>query len=147
MKRIYLLLFAFILTGFYAVNSVANITNTSVTPVSASTNLSKQPLFINLTSDQPRRVDSALRMALDSLNNGHPVIIYLSIDGVKLANKSSPNTMLQKVIVKGGEVWVCPTSLKEAGFTSDNLIQGVELYNYQLLEKHFFDSDVKTLSY
>lgn len=157
MKRIYVLLFAFILTGFYAVNSVANITNVATKQITTNTSLSKQPLFVNLTSNQPNQVDEALKMALETLNNGHPVILYLSGNSDTIALKSQlnsaskqdalPTKMLQQIIVKGGEVWVCPASLKKAGYMPSDLITGTKLYNYTLLEQHFFNSNVKTLSY
>lgn len=157
MRRIYVLLFAFILTGFYAVNSLANMTNVANKQITTDASVSEQPLFVNLTSNQPNQVNDALHMAFDALNNGHPVIVYLSGNSATVALKSTlnqtqnafaaPAKMLQQIITKGGEVWVCPISLKNAGYTSNDLIKGTKLYNYALLEQHFFNSNVKTLSY
>jgi len=145
----------FFLSGIFTINLSAQNSETPATVKTVKNN--EAPLFINLTSNQAHRVIYALKMGLDAINQGHPVIVFLNVDGVRVGLKSglahhpttygSATEMLQKILNKGGQVWVCPPCLKDAGFSKADLIDGATLYNDKLLENRFFVADLKTLSY
>lgn len=106
-------------------------------------------LFINLTSDEPWRAGMALKFALVNLKAGHPVTVFLNVEGSRLAVSDIPDSanksaaeLVADVIAAGGKVIVCPMCLKKAGLDADKLMKGVTLGGYKVTLPVMYDSSV-----
>ena len=91
-------------------------------------------LFLNLTSNDPWRVKMALKFALVNIQAGHPVTVFLNVEGVRVAAGGMPETAnksgaerIADLLAAGGKVIVCPMCLKKAGIDADKLVKGVTL--------------------
>ena len=65
--------------------TLLSMTVLSCVPVTAnpvSTTGQGAPLFINLTSDEPHRVNMALSFGMKQLDRGHPLTVFLNDRGV-----------------------------------------------------------------
>ncbi|MCP9820307.1 DsrE family protein [Synechococcus sp. Cruz-9H2] len=78
------------------------------------------PLFINLTSDEPHRLKMALSFARQRLALGHPVTIFLNDRGVlagsrtkaKAASLTEQQVLIAELLASGGTVLICPLCMK-----------------------------------
>jgi predicted peroxiredoxin len=103
-------------------------------------------ILIHLTNDydDPHRVLMPLKMA-NMMAGDKDVILYLDIDAVYLVLKDSDDleyegfeplkTQLQSLIDKNIPIYACPTCLEIAGFSSEDLMDGVKIAN----KERFFD--------
>lgn len=103
-------------------------------------------LFIHITAgyDDPHRVLMPLKMA-NMMAAQKDVLIYLDIHAVELVLKTSEDMsfadfdplkkQLQMLIDKKVGIYACPTCLKVAGHTPEELIEGVQVAN----KDRFFD--------
>lgn len=110
-------------------------------------------LFLNVTSDEPWRSAMALKFALVNLQAGHPVTVFLNVEGVRLAAKGLPETaeksgpeMLADILAAGGKVIICPMCLKRSGLKPEALIDGVTLGGKDVTLQAMYGSSVQ-LSY
>jgi sulfur relay (sulfurtransferase) complex TusBCD TusD component (DsrE family) len=93
----------------------------------------KDPIYINLATNEPDKVLMALGAASQYSEKGFPIVIYLNDKAViyGVVKKGDPPTkiqvMLQKAIESGSVVNVCPTCLDKYGFARSNLITGAVL--------------------
>ena len=91
----------------------------------------KEPIFINLATNEPDKVLMALDAASQYSEKGFPIIIYLNDKAVifGVAKKDVPLTdtqiALKKIIESGAVVNVCPSCLEKYGFSRGTLLQGV----------------------
>jgi len=96
--------------------------------------LVKDGMFIHVSSDDPHRVLMALRMA-GLMSGDHDVIMYFDIKGVEAVVKNAPDfamgefpsshIQIKNLIEKGIVIQACPGCLKVAGYTTDDLMEGV----------------------
>lgn len=96
-------------------------------------------LFLHVShgADDPHRLLMAFRMAATVAESGRPVLVYCDIEAVRLLVKGAAevslapfptaSVSLRTMLEKGVRVRACPTCLKIAGFTQDDLIEGVRL--------------------
>ena len=119
-------------------------------------------LFLNLTTDDIWRGAMALNFANRNLEADHPVTIFLSITGVRVAVRDTKipqhvngitektlQELLRDAIRGGARVVVCPFCLKQAGFKPNNVIKlgsGVELGGPDVTIPAMYESE-KVLSY
>jgi len=110
------------------------------TPVvtGAGEQLSRDGVFIHITQcyDDPHRVLMPLKMAL-MMSDDKDVIVYLDIHAVQFLAKDakdinfadfeSAHTYIRKLSEKGVGVYACPTCMKIAGITPEDLIEGVKV--------------------
>jgi sulfur relay (sulfurtransferase) complex TusBCD TusD component (DsrE family) len=91
----------------------------------------KEPIFINLATNEPDKVLMALDAASQYSEKGFPIVIYLNDKAVVfgVVKKGVPpakvQIALQKAIASGAVVNICPTCLDKYGFTSANLAPGI----------------------
>lgn len=95
-------------------------------------------VFIHITENQndPHRVLMPMKMAT-MMAKDKDVIVYLDIHAVELIVKSAKDlqfsdfesfqTYLKQLIDMKVGVYACPTCLKVAGFTPEDLIEGVQV--------------------
>jgi len=115
--------------------------------------LNKDPLFINLTSNESHRATMAIGFGKNQLIKGHPLVVFLNDKGVLLA--SAKNTqkftaqqqMIQEIIKSGGTVYACPSCMKHYGVEATDLLTGVKISTPDLTEAALFTGNVRTLSW
>ena len=103
-------------------------------------------VFIHITEcyDDPHRVLMPLKMAT-LMADDKDVLVYMDIHAVQLLVKNaedinfadfeSAHTYIKKLIEMNVGVYACPTCLKIAGYTPDDLMDGVQLAQ----KDRFFD--------
>jgi predicted peroxiredoxin len=96
----------------------------------------KDGLFLHISSgyDNPHKVLMALKMAV-MMSMDKDVIVYIDIKGVQMLVKTSKDMkfkdfptlfeLLDQLSVKKITVMACPTCLKIAGFTPEDLRRGI----------------------
>jgi predicted peroxiredoxin len=113
----------------------------------------KDPLFINLSSDNAPRVDHALHFGSVHFSKGHPLTIFLNGKGVLLASKghaaqfASQQKSLAELMDKGAVVIVCQYCMKQVGVKESELLPGFKVGNPELTGGALFKDDTKTLSW
>lgn len=123
----------------------------------------KAGLFVSLTTDDTWAAGKAIFFAHQkSLKNGHePVVIWLNVRGVYLADKKRPShihglmadsgksiqDLLTDFMADGGKVIMCSACSAAAGLTLDDYIDGVEMGTWPVVEGYLFDPNMKTLGW
>lgn len=111
------------------------------------------PLFINLSTDDMHRATMAITFGKHHSANGHPLSIFLNDKGVILGVKAgsekytSQQKELTEIISKGGLVIICPSCLKNAGYTEADLIPGIKIGSPKLTGDALFKDGTKTMSW
>ena len=114
---------------------------------------SNDPLFINLTTDEASRASMALNFGKHHFVNGHPLSVFLSDKGIILGVKAGSEKYslqqkeLSEILSKGGLVIVCPSCLKNAGYTEADLLPGIKLGGPQVTGEALFKDGTKTMSW
>ena len=114
---------------------------------------SNDPLFINLTTDDPGRSTMALTFGKHHFANGHPLSVFLNdkaiMFGVKAGAEkfSAQQKEIVDIVSKGGLVIVCPMCLRNAGYTEADLLPGVKLGGPQITGDALFKDGTKTMSW
>lgn len=127
-------------------------------PVRAETPKQKGPLFVNLTSDDIWRANTALRFSESALQQGHPVTIFLNTEAVRIAataipqhrnalNEKTNQEMLSTLIAKGATVLVCPPCLKQVGVDPKSIVPGSRLGNAEVVLSAIFSDQVRVMSW
>lgn len=103
-------------------------------------------IFIHITTsyDNPHRLLMPLKMAT-LMANDKDVLIYMDIEAVKILVKGaidiehpefeSALTYIQQLSKMGVGIYACPTCLKVAGYSTDDLMEGILVAN----KDRFFD--------
>lgn len=119
----------------------------------------KGGLFVNLTTDKTIAESKAIMFAHKKvLKKGYkPVVIWLNVRGIHLANKNIDSYfnhkgqfihgMLKDFIKDGGMVIACSACSKAQGLQHDDFVDGVKMGNPKLVLELLFDPMVKTLSW
>ncbi len=111
------------------------------------------PLFISLTSCEPHRVTMAFNFGKHHNENGHPLSIFLSDQGVFVGVKSGADKyadqqkMLQEIIAKGGNVIMCPLCLKHYGFSPNDVLPGIKMGSPKVTGDALFKDGTKTMTW
>ena len=113
----------------------------------------REPLFVNATTDDPRRAETALVFSKNQLDRQHPVTIFLSDRAVHIASKANArlfkeqHALLNKLMEEGASVFVCDVCLKSYGVAEKDLLPGIKLSNPELMDAALFKEGTKTLSW
>ena len=70
------------------------------------------PLFINMTTDDPHRANMALSFGMKQLDLGHPLTVFLNDKGVFVGSTSAPSTFVQAaalITTSGRKSTTCST--------------------------------------
>lgn len=115
----------------------------------------KEGMFVHLSAgpDSPQRVLMALTMAQIMAKEGRDVLVYCDIHAVKLLVKDAPNVetgayknshdLLAQLLEMKVPVRACPTCMKNAGITRDDLRPGIGVAH---ADEFFSFSSGRTLS-
>jgi sulfur relay (sulfurtransferase) complex TusBCD TusD component (DsrE family) len=111
------------------------------------------PLFINLTSDEPHRANMAMTFGLHQHESGHPLTIFLNDRAVLLGSKAQAGKfgeqqkMLQELMQKGAVVLVCPMCMKHYGVAEADLLPGLQVSNRKLSGEALFRDNTKSMTW
>jgi len=111
------------------------------------------PLFINLSTDEPGRSSMALNFGKHHSSNGHSLTVFLNdkavILGVKAGSEkyAAQQKELSDIAAKGGLVIMCPMCLKQAGYTESDLISAVKIGGPKVTGDALFKDGTKTMSW
>lgn len=129
----------------------------SVYAPSAASETDKATLFVNLTTDDSWSAHMAFSYAEKVLSAGYPVVLFLNVRAVRLADKKMPqekdpssgNTAAEslKALMKAGAtVYVCPSCTKRAGMTKERWLAGVKPASMETISVHMAEN-TKVMSY
>lgn len=87
----------------------------------------------------------ALGLAERVLDMNYPVVVFLNVRAVTLANKKipqhtgglsdkNPHDMLTALMDKGAQVYVCPSCTEQAGLDIDDRLEGTKPGSKELIE-------------
>lgn len=114
---------------------------------------SKDPLFINLTSDDAHRVRMALAFGGNQHGLGHGLTVFLNDKGVLVASKANADKfaeqqkMIADLVSKGATVLVCPMCMKHYGVKESDLLPGLVVGNPERTGAALFADNTKTLTW
>lgn len=129
---------------------LALITATISVPAFAA---NTDPLFVNITTDEPHRASMAIVFGKNQLERGHPLTVFLNDKGVFVGSKANAakfaeqQNMLADVLGKGGAVLVCPMCMKHYGVKESDLLPGLKVGNPDLTGGLLFKDNTRTLSW
>lgn len=114
-------------------------------------------LFINLTSDDVWTQQMALGFAGRVAGLGYPVAIFLNVRAVGLAMTTVPQAtqpltgktgqdVLKELMAKGVRVFLCPSCVRQAGYSIADRLEGVEPGSKATLDLMMADG-TKVISY
>ena len=95
-------------------------------------------VFIHIShgTEDPHRMLMGLTMA-ERMSADKDVILYIDITGIDVVLKESPDltlepfasskTLIQNILKKGITIMACPTCLKAAGKTPEDLAEGISV--------------------
>ena len=113
----------------------------------------RDPLFINLSTDNIPRVDHALHFGNVHFSQGHPLTIFLNGKGVLLSSKkhaaryAHQQKSLAGMMGQGVVVIVCQYCMKQVGVKESDLLPGFKVGNPELTGGALFKDHTKTLSW
>ncbi|OYY11758.1 MULTISPECIES: DsrE family protein [unclassified Polynucleobacter] len=93
----------------------------------------KEPIYVNLATNDPVKVSMALDASRQYAEKGYPIVIYLNDKAVLLGVEvqsgavSKEGEAIRQAIANGAKIIVCPSCLEDYGFTRNNLLQGAML--------------------
>ena len=149
------------ITTFLAGTLVGAIAMACVAPAFTQTapqSASKTPLFVNMTTGDSWRGWMGLHFAHATLKMGHPVTVFLNLEGVKLAGKSGeqekkasmqriPREIIADFIRDGGTVLMCGPCMQEFGLRLEDLVAGVQMGRPGLTQSFIFAENARTLTW
>jgi predicted peroxiredoxin len=113
----------------------------------------KDPLFVNLTAEEPHRANMAVQFSKSQFELGHPVTIFLNDKGVFLGSKDNAEkfreqqAVLIEIMKKGGTVIACPMCMKHYGVKESSLLDGIKIGAPEFTGSALFRENTKTLSW
>ena len=93
----------------------------------------KEPIYINLATNDSVKVAMVLDAGRQYAEHGFPLVIYLNDKAILLGVETSSGSIskeqmaIKQAIANGATVIICPTCLEDHGFTRINLVKGVVL--------------------
>jgi sulfur relay (sulfurtransferase) complex TusBCD TusD component (DsrE family) len=111
------------------------------------------PLFINLTTDDPHRVNMALTFGKNQLERGHPLTVFLNDRAVLVGARSNTakfadqQKTLGELAGKGATVLICPMCMKHYSVKDSDLLAGVKIGNPEATGSALFKDNTKTLTW
>ncbi|MPZ57814.1 MAG: hypothetical protein GEU91_15215 [Rhizobiales bacterium] len=145
-------------TGILLALILALAAPASAQEAKAARDAKKASLFINMTTGDSWRGWMGLHFADSTMRMGHPVTVFLNLDAVKLAAKSSeqqrrptmrrlPRDIIVDFIKNGGVVLMCGPCMQEYGLKADDLVAGVQMGRPGLTQSYIFAPGAQTLTW
>lgn len=114
---------------------------------------STDPLFVNLTTNDPHRANMGIAFGANQLERHHSLTIFLNDKGVLIgsvanAAKFADNQKaLGELISKGATVLICPMCMEHHGVQEADLLPGIKVGNPDLTGDQLFKDNTKTLTW
>jgi predicted peroxiredoxin len=116
------------------------------------------PLLMHMTTGDSWRGAMGLEFAHAMLKMGHPVAVFLNLDGIKLAVRTgeqekrpsmqqAPRDIIADLIRGGAIVLICQPCMQEFDVKLDAIVPGVQLGRPGYLENFIFADNVRTLTW
>lgn len=121
-----------------------------VPPVIAAPN---DPLFINLTTDDPHRANMAITFGRNQLERGHPLTIFLNDRGVFVGTRAEAakfgdhQKALADLMAKGAVVLICPMCSRHYGIKDAELLPGIKTGSPELTGGALFRDSTRALTW
>lgn len=113
----------------------------------------KDPLFINLTTDDPHRANMGITFGKSQFGLGHPLTIFLNDKGVFVASKVNAPRFgdhqkeLAELANKGATIIVCPMCIKHYGIQQADLVKGLQIGKPEVTGPALFKDNTIALSW
>lgn len=113
----------------------------------------KDPLFVNLTSDDSHRAIMAIAFGQKQLERGHPLTVFLNDKGVLVGSKANAvkfpdqQKALAELMGKGAAVIACLHCMKHYGVKEEDLLSGIKLGNPEITGAALFKDHTKTMTW
>ena len=113
----------------------------------------KDPLFVNLTTDEPHRAGMGITFGKNQHARGHPLTIFLNDRAVLIGSKAGAaqfadhQKLLAELMAAGAQVLVCPMCMKHYGVKESDLLPGLRVGNPELTGSLLFKDDTRTLTW
>jgi intracellular sulfur oxidation DsrE/DsrF family protein len=113
----------------------------------------KDPLFINLTSDDPHRANMAISFGANQSGRGHPLTVFLNDKGVLVGSKANASRYAEQqkkladLMGKGATVLVCPMCMKHYGVAEADLLPGLRIGSPDVTGAALFRDGTRTLTW
>jgi len=111
------------------------------------------PLFINMTTDDPHRAKMAIIFGSLQMEKGHPLTIFLNDKGVKVGSKThgaqyaEHQKLLVELMEKGAALVACPMCMEHYQVKAGDLMDGIKQGNPDLTGGLLFKENTKTLTW
>jgi len=111
------------------------------------------PLFINMTTDDPHRANMALSFGMKQLDLGHPLTVFLNDKGVFVGTTVNAEQFAEQqktiaaLLEKGAVVYSCPMCMQHYGVNEADLLPGILVSNPDAIGGALFKADTKTLTW
>jgi sulfur relay (sulfurtransferase) complex TusBCD TusD component (DsrE family) len=111
------------------------------------------PLFVNVTTDDPHRANMALTFSQNQFERKHPVTIFLNDRAVFLGSRAQGERfkhhqeLLESFLKNGATVLICPVCMKHYGVKESDLIEGIKVGNPDATGAALFRDGTKTLTW
>jgi len=147
------------LRNFYLITVVIVLMSTTLlgcatsTAVPATATDKSAPLFINLTSDDPHRVNMALSFGMKQLERGHPLTVFINDKGVYVGSTVNADKFAEQqktiatLIEKGAVVFICPMCMQHYGINEGDLLPGLRVSDPDSIGEYLFKPDTRTLNW
>jgi predicted peroxiredoxin len=113
----------------------------------------KDPLFVNMTADEPHRASMAMAFSKNQSDLGHPITIFLNDKGVLVGSKANTGKYKEQqdslviLMKKGAIVIACPMCMEHYGVKESDLLDGIKVGNPELTGSALFKDNTKTLTW
>ncbi len=111
------------------------------------------PLFINLTTDDPHRANMAITFGRNQLERGHPLTVFLNDRGVFVGTRAEAakfaehQRALGELMAKGATVLICPMCSKHYGIKDADVLPGIKVGNPELTGGALFRDNTRALTW
>ena len=111
------------------------------------------PLFVNLTTDDPHRANMGITFGGNQHDRGHPLTIFLNDRGVLIGSTANADKFsahqkaLSELMKKGAVVLICPMCMKHYGVKEADLLPGVKVGNPEATGGALFKDNAKSLTW
>ena len=111
------------------------------------------PLFVNLTSDEPHRAQMALVFGANQLKRGHPLTVFFNDRAVVIVSKGNAakfadhQKMVAELSAAGATLIVCPMCSKHYGVAEADLLPGTKFGTPELTGQQLFLDNTKAMSW
>jgi intracellular sulfur oxidation DsrE/DsrF family protein len=113
----------------------------------------KDPLFVNMTTDDAYRSTLAITVASRMFERGHPLTIFFNDRGIFVTSKlnneqfKEQQLMLTELANAGVTLLACPNCMKHYGINEADLLEGIRVGNALITGDALFQDDTRTLSW